>query len=74
MPTLIDEKLFSRLTLNKNPIFIANKNLNIFSSADLEAAVSGLMASKFRNSGQTCVTANRILIQVRYVKISNRFG
>jgi succinate-semialdehyde dehydrogenase/glutarate-semialdehyde dehydrogenase len=31
--------------------------------ADLEAAVEGAMASKFRNSGQTCVCANRIYVQ-----------
>jgi len=35
----------------------------VFSSADLKLAVNGLMASKFRNTGQTCVTANRILVQ-----------
>ena len=33
------------------------------SSANLQSAVNGLMAAKFRNAGQTCVTANRILIQ-----------
>ncbi|CAM3670143.1 NAD-dependent succinate-semialdehyde dehydrogenase [Rheinheimera salexigens] len=35
----------------------------VFDDADLEAAVTGLLASKFRNAGQTCVCANRILIQ-----------
>ncbi len=35
----------------------------VFDDADLEAAVEGAMASKFRNSGQTCVCANRILVQ-----------
>jgi succinate-semialdehyde dehydrogenase/glutarate-semialdehyde dehydrogenase len=34
----------------------------IFADANLEAALDGLMASKFRNSGQTCVCANRVLI------------
>lgn len=34
----------------------------VFEDANLEAAVEGLMASKFRNSGQTCVCANRILV------------
>lgn len=34
----------------------------VFEDANLEAAVQGLMASKFRNSGQTCVCANRILV------------
>lgn len=35
----------------------------IFDDARLEAAVDGVMASKFRNAGQTCVCANRILVQ-----------
>ena len=35
----------------------------VFADADIPAAVNGLMASKFRNSGQTCVCANRILVQ-----------
>ncbi len=35
----------------------------VFDDADLEAAVKGAMASKFRNTGQTCVCANRILVQ-----------
>jgi len=35
----------------------------VFDDADLDAAVTGAMASKFRNSGQTCVCANRLLVQ-----------
>lgn len=35
----------------------------VFDDADLEAAVEGAMLSKFRNGGQTCVCANRILVQ-----------
>jgi succinate-semialdehyde dehydrogenase/glutarate-semialdehyde dehydrogenase len=35
----------------------------VFADADLDAAVAGAMASKFRNGGQTCVCANRILVQ-----------
>ncbi|KAG8010916.1 Succinate-semialdehyde dehydrogenase [Nibea albiflora] len=35
----------------------------VFDSADVDAAVSGAMASKFRNSGQTCVCSNRFLVQ-----------
>ena len=35
----------------------------VFDDADLEAAVTGAMASKYRNSGQTCVCANRFLVQ-----------
>jgi len=35
----------------------------IFDDADLDAAVAGAIQSKYRNSGQTCVCANRILVQ-----------
>jgi succinate-semialdehyde dehydrogenase/glutarate-semialdehyde dehydrogenase len=35
----------------------------VFDDADLEAAVKGAIASKYRNAGQTCVCANRILVQ-----------
>jgi succinate-semialdehyde dehydrogenase / glutarate-semialdehyde dehydrogenase len=35
----------------------------VFDDADVDAAVAGAMASKFRNTGQTCVCANRILVQ-----------
>ena len=35
----------------------------VFDDADLEAALPGAMASKFRNAGQTCVCANRIVVQ-----------
>ena len=35
----------------------------VFADADLDAAVEGAMASKFRNTGQTCICANRFLVQ-----------
>ena len=35
----------------------------VFNDADLDVAVEGALASKFRNSGQTCVCANRFLVQ-----------
>ncbi|XP_063054613.1 succinate-semialdehyde dehydrogenase, mitochondrial [Engraulis encrasicolus] len=35
----------------------------VFDSADIDKAVAGAMASKFRNSGQTCVCSNRFLVQ-----------
>src|SRR5690606_3070502 len=35
----------------------------VFDDADLDAAVEGAIASKYRNTGQTCVCANRILVQ-----------
>ena len=45
------------LELGGNPPFI------VFEDADLDMAVEGAIASKFRNMGQTCVCANRILVQ-----------
>jgi succinate-semialdehyde dehydrogenase/glutarate-semialdehyde dehydrogenase len=35
----------------------------VFEDADLDAAVQGAIASKYRNTGQTCVCANRLLVQ-----------
>jgi succinate-semialdehyde dehydrogenase/glutarate-semialdehyde dehydrogenase len=35
----------------------------VFDDADIDAAVEGALTSKYRNSGQTCVCANRILVQ-----------
>ncbi len=35
----------------------------VFEDADIDAAIEGAMASKYRNTGQTCVCANRILVQ-----------
>jgi succinate-semialdehyde dehydrogenase/glutarate-semialdehyde dehydrogenase len=40
-----------------------NAPLIVFDDADLDLAVAGVMASKFRNAGQTCVCANRIFVQ-----------
>jgi succinate-semialdehyde dehydrogenase/glutarate-semialdehyde dehydrogenase len=37
----------------------------VFDDADLDAAVEGALASKYRNAGQTCVCANRIYVQSR---------
>ncbi len=37
----------------------------VFEDADLEAAVEGALISKFRNAGQTCICANRILVHER---------
>lgn len=42
----------------------------VFEDADLVAAVEGLMASKFRASGQTCISANRILV---HADVEERF-
>lgn len=40
-----------------------NAPLLVFADADIDAAVKGAIASKFRNAGQTCVCANRILVE-----------
>jgi len=40
-----------------------NAPLIVFDDADIEQAVRGTIASKFRNTGQTCVCANRILVE-----------
>jgi succinate-semialdehyde dehydrogenase/glutarate-semialdehyde dehydrogenase len=51
-------------TLKKTTMELGgNAPFIIFDDADLDAAVNGLIASKFRNSGQTCVCTNRILVQ-----------
>lgn len=40
-----------------------NAPVIVFDDADLDKAVAGAIASKFRNTGQTCISANRILVQ-----------
>jgi succinate-semialdehyde dehydrogenase/glutarate-semialdehyde dehydrogenase len=46
----------------------------VFNDADLDAAVIGAMACKFRNNGQTCVCANRIYVQAGvYEEFTERF-
>lgn len=40
-----------------------NAPVIVFDDADLDKAVAGAIASKYRNSGQTCICANRILVQ-----------
>ncbi len=40
-----------------------NAPLLVFDDADIDGAIAGAMASKFRNAGQTCVCANRIFVQ-----------
>jgi len=46
-----------------------NAALIVFDDADLDVAVRGAMASKFRNAGQTCVCANRIFVQTKIYDI-----
>lgn len=51
-----------------------NSPFIVFDDADLDAAVEGALASKFRSSGQTCVCANRIYVQKRiYQQFATKF-
>ena len=52
-----DQVMKCSMELGGNAPFI------VFDDADIDAAVEGAMASKFRNAGQTCVCANRIYVQ-----------
>ena len=52
-----------------------NAPLIVFNDADLDQAIPGAMASKYRNAGQTCVCANRILVQDGiYDEFAERLG
>jgi succinate-semialdehyde dehydrogenase / glutarate-semialdehyde dehydrogenase len=54
----------SSTTLKKLSLELGgNAPFIVFDDADLEAAVAGAIASKYRNAGQTCVCANRIFVQ-----------
>jgi succinate-semialdehyde dehydrogenase/glutarate-semialdehyde dehydrogenase len=47
----------------------------VFDDADLDAAVEGAMIAKFRNNGQSCIAANRFLVQDRvYDEFTRRFA
>lgn len=51
-------------TLKKTSMELGgNAPFIVFDDADLDSAVQGAMISKYRNSGQTCVCSNRILVQ-----------
>jgi succinate-semialdehyde dehydrogenase/glutarate-semialdehyde dehydrogenase len=50
---------FTKLSLELG----GNAPLLIFDDADLDLAVKGVMAAKFRNCGQTCIAVNRLLVQ-----------
>lgn len=51
-------------TLKKTSMELGgNAPFIVFDDADLDAAIDGLMISKYRNSGQTCVCTNRVLVQ-----------
>ncbi|MCA1241188.1 NAD-dependent succinate-semialdehyde dehydrogenase [Stappia stellulata] len=64
--TEVGKQLASKASAHMKKISMelgGNAPFIVFDDADLDAAVEGAMASKFRNSGQTCVCANRIYVQ-----------
>jgi succinate-semialdehyde dehydrogenase / glutarate-semialdehyde dehydrogenase len=64
--TAIGKKLMEQSagTLKKLSLELGgNAPFIVFEDADLDAAVQGAVASKYRNTGQTCVCANRLLVQ-----------
>jgi succinate-semialdehyde dehydrogenase/glutarate-semialdehyde dehydrogenase len=64
--TSVGRKLMAQCapTLKKLSLELGgNAPFIVFEDADLDEAVEGAMASKFRNAGQTCVCANRFLVQ-----------
>ena len=64
--TAVGKKLMAQCagTLKKVSLELGgNAPFIVFDDADLDAAVAGAIASKYRNTGQTCVCANRLLVQ-----------
>ncbi len=64
--TAVGKKLMAQCsgTLKKLSLELGgNAPFLVFDDADLDAAVQGAIASKYRNTGQTCVCANRIYVQ-----------
>ncbi|MCL4814544.1 MAG: NAD-dependent succinate-semialdehyde dehydrogenase, partial [Vicinamibacteraceae bacterium] len=64
--TEVGKKLMAQCagTLKKLSLELGgNAPFIVFDDADLDAAVAGAIASKYRNTGQTCVCANRLLVQ-----------
>src|SRR5882724_7878884 len=64
--TAVGKRLMSQCagTLKKLSLELGgNAPFIVFEDADLDAAVAGAIASKYRNTGQTCVCANRLLVQ-----------
>jgi succinate-semialdehyde dehydrogenase/glutarate-semialdehyde dehydrogenase len=75
--TVIGKKLASAAIANMKHVTMelgGHAPLIVFDDADLERAVAGAVASKFRNAGQTCVCANRIYVQAKiYDKYADAF-
>jgi succinate-semialdehyde dehydrogenase/glutarate-semialdehyde dehydrogenase len=64
--TAIGKKLMAQCATTVKKISLelgGNAPFIVFDDADVDAAVAGAMQSKYRNTGQTCVCANRLLVQ-----------
>ncbi|ACE84177.1 NAD-dependent succinate-semialdehyde dehydrogenase [Cellvibrio japonicus] len=64
--TAVGKQLISQIASQVKRISLelgGNAPFIVFEDADIDAAVSGAIASKFRNAGQTCVCANRFYVQ-----------
>jgi succinate-semialdehyde dehydrogenase/glutarate-semialdehyde dehydrogenase len=64
--TAVGKKLLTQCatTVKKTSMELGgNAPFIVFDDADMEAAIAGLMNSKFRNAGQTCVCTNRVYVQ-----------
>jgi len=64
--TAVGKLLMSQCSANVTKVSLelgGNAPFIVFNDADLDAAVAGAIASKYRNAGQTCVCANRIFVQ-----------
>jgi succinate-semialdehyde dehydrogenase/glutarate-semialdehyde dehydrogenase len=66
--TEVGRRLIAGAAAQVKPLSLELGGLNpvlVFDDADLEQAVEGAMLAKFRNTGQTCIAANRIYVQRR---------
>ncbi len=64
--TVVGKQLMRECATNMTKISLelgGNAPFIVFDDADIEAALDGIQICKFRNSGQTCIAANRILVQ-----------
>lgn len=72
--TAVGKLLMAQCSTNVTKVSLelgGNAPFIVFDDADLDAAVSGAIASKYRNAGQTCVCANRIFV---HSKVYDRFA
>lgn len=65
--TLVGKQLMAQAAQSVKKVSLelgGNAPLIVFEDADIKKAIRGIMLSKFRNTGQTCVCSNRILVHV----------